>query len=66
MQSITISTRILHIMHNHHMHKCKTSYVNSSIGAICNGACLDLDYLPLNLVLVDLPESPVPPSPPSE
>jgi hypothetical protein len=40
MQPITISTRILHVMHNHHMHKSKTSYANSSIGAICTGACL--------------------------
>jgi hypothetical protein len=54
MKPITISTRTLHVMHNHHMHKSITSYANSSIGAICTRACLDQGYAPLNLVLVDL------------
>jgi hypothetical protein len=51
MEPITISRRTLHIMHNHHMHKSETSYVNSFIGAICTWACLDRGYAPLNLVI---------------
>jgi hypothetical protein len=64
MQPITINTRTLHVMHNHHMHKSKINHVRL-MGAICTGAYLAQGSAPQNLWLVDLREPPARPSPPS-
>jgi hypothetical protein len=49
------------------MHRIKEKGLHMMfIGTIYIGVCLDRGYAPLNLVLVDLLEPLVPPSPPSE
>jgi hypothetical protein len=57
----------LYIITLHDMHRIKEKGLHMMfIGTIYTEVCLDRGYAPLNLVLVDLLEPLVPPSPPSE